>query len=157
MLISKVFLFLPGLVVAGLSKRSTPAPLLVPKNAEVVEDRYIVIMRGDTARSALTSAVSGVSSEVHHTYTRHTNGFAATLTDTELTQLRDDPNVDHIQHDSIVRGQAIQENAPWGLARLSNTVLGHNNTYTYDDSAGEGTCAYVIDSGIDVDHPVCIP
>jgi subtilisin family serine protease len=28
-----------------------------------------------------------------------------------------------------------------------------STTYTYDDSAGEGTCSYVIDTGIEIDHP----
>jgi subtilisin family serine protease len=47
---------------------------------------------------------------------------------------------------------ATQEGAPWGLARLSNTEPG-STTYTYDDAAGEGVCAYILDSGIQIDHP----
>ena len=50
---------------------------------------------------------------------------------------------------------ATQEGAPWGLARLSNTSPG-STTYTYDESAGEGSCAYVIDTGIETTHPVSI-
>ena len=45
-----------------------------------------------------------------------------------------------------------QEGAPWGLARLSQKSPG-SDSYVYDSSAGEGTCAYVIDTGIEVDHP----
>lgn len=52
----------------------------------------------------------------------------------------------------MVTIKATQDNADWGLARLSNSDPG-STTYTYDDSAGEGTCAYVIDTGIYVDHP----
>lgn len=48
---------------------------------------------------------------------------------------------------------ATQQNADWGLARISNAKAGAT-TYTYDDSAGEGTCAFVVDTGIDVKHPV---
>lgn len=48
---------------------------------------------------------------------------------------------------------ATQEDAPWGLARLSNTEPG-STTYTYDESAGAGTCAYVVDTGVDATHPV---
>lgn len=48
-----------------------------------------------------------------------------------------------------------QANAPWGLARL--TTLGRVGsapyTYKYDDEAqGQGTIAYVIDTGINSDH-----
>lgn len=51
--------------------------------------------------------------------------------------------------------KATQENADWGLARLSNNEPG-STTYTYDDSAGDGTCAYIIDTGIDTTHPASI-
>jgi subtilisin family serine protease len=45
-----------------------------------------------------------------------------------------------------------QYDAPWGLSRLSSKTAG-STTYVYDDSAGAGTCAYIIDSGIQADHP----
>lgn len=48
---------------------------------------------------------------------------------------------------------ATQDNADWGLARLSSQKPG-GSTYTYDDSAGEGTCAFVVDTGVEADHPV---
>lgn len=46
-----------------------------------------------------------------------------------------------------------QTGATWGIARISNTDSG-STTYTYDDSAGEGVCAYVIDTGIYTSHSV---
>ena len=52
--------------------------------------------------------------------------------------------------------QATQSNSPWNLARLSReNVLPASGPYSYyyDDVAGDGTCAYIIDSGIDVTHP----
>jgi subtilisin family serine protease len=49
---------------------------------------------------------------------------------------------------------ATQQNADWGLARLSSQKAG-GSTYTYDDTAGEGTCAFIIDTGVEADHPVC--
>lgn len=51
---------------------------------------------------------------------------------------------------------AIQTGAPWGLARLSNKEPG-SSTYTYDDAAGEGTCVYVLDTGIDTELSVSGP
>lgn len=50
-------------------------------------------------------------------------------------------------------GYVEQHDAPWGLARISHREKG-TNTYIYDDSAGEGTCAYVLDTGIYTDHDV---
>lgn len=43
--------------------------------------------------------------------------------------------------------------APWGLARISHKAKGATD-YVYDDSAGAGVCAYVIDTGIYTEHPV---
>lgn len=60
--------------------------------------------------------------------------------------------VDYIEQDAIITIQATQEDAPWGLARISSNAPG-GTTYTYDESAGEGTCSYVLDTGIDIEHP----
>lgn len=46
-----------------------------------------------------------------------------------------------------------QADAPWGLARLSHRDNG-SQTYLYDASAGQGTCAYILDTGIYVEHDV---
>ena len=61
--------------------------------------------------------------------------------------------VEFLEQDAVVTISATQENADWGLARLSSQKPG-GTTYTYHDSAGEGTCAYIIDTGVDVEHPV---
>lgn len=53
-----------------------------------------------------------------------------------------------------INAYTSQTSAPWGLARLSQKTAG-KTTYTYDSSAGEGTCAYVIDTGIYTSHSVC--
>lgn len=45
--------------------------------------------------------------------------------------------------------------APWGLARVSHRAgltLGTFNRYVYEAAGGEGVTAYVIDTGIRVDH-----
>jgi hypothetical protein len=51
---------------------------------------------------------------------------------------------------------ATRTGAPWGLARLSNKEPG-SSTYTYDDAPGEGTCIYVLDTGIGTELSVCNP
>ena len=53
-----------------------------------------------------------------------------------------------------------QTNAPWGIARLSNgrTSLANRNPdllnfhYTFDDTGGRGTDAFIFDSGCRVSH-----
>lgn len=60
----------------------------------------------------------------------------------------------YIEQNAQVHAYDTQEGAPWGLARLSNTSPG-STTYTYDASAGEGVCAYIVDTGVEASHPVC--
>jgi len=49
------------------------------------------------------------------------------------------------------RSNADEPNAPWGLARISHRNPGSTD-YVYDTSAGEGTCVYVLDTGINAQH-----
>ncbi|KAG8410932.1 hypothetical protein J3458_016497 [Metarhizium acridum] len=139
------------LAMAAPSKRSFPAPVLVPRDAQLVEGKYIVKMKEKAAFSAVSSAISSIAADADYTYEAF-NGFAAKLTDEELEKLRGDPNVDYIEQDAIVTIYATQQNADWGLARLSSQKAG-TTTYTYDDSAGEGTCAFIIDTGVEASHP----
>lgn len=62
--------------------------------------------------------------------------------------------VEYIETDAVMRSSALvkQEDAPWGLARISSRQP-DSTVYIYDDSAGEGVCAYILDTGIDVEHP----
>lgn len=52
-----------------------------------------------------------------------------------------------------LNGIVEQNGAPWGLGRISHRAKG-STTYRYDDSAGAGTCVYIIDTGIEASHPV---
>jgi subtilisin family serine protease len=65
--------------------------------------------------------------------------------------------IDYVEEDAVVQAMSLntQEYAPWGIARLSShePVNDGYNEYVFDDSAGKGTCAYIIDTGIDVFHP----
>jgi cerevisin len=52
-------------------------------------------------------------------------------------------------------GIATELGAPWGLARISHRAqlsLSTFTKYVYESSGGEGVTAYVIDTGINVDH-----
>jgi subtilisin family serine protease len=145
-------LALVPLALAAPAKRSSPAPLVVPRDAEPVQGKFIVRFKNDAVSTAEVSAISSIAANADYTYSTAFRGFAASLSDEELGALRDDPTVDYIEQDAIVTIQDTQEGAPWGLARISSASPG-GSTYTYDSSAGEGTCAYIVDTGIDVEHP----
>lgn len=61
--------------------------------------------------------------------------------------------VEYVEEEQIftINTYVSQTSAPWGLGALSRKGVS-STTYTYDDSAGAGTCAYVIDTGIYTAH-----
>ncbi|ORY58386.1 subtilase [Pseudomassariella vexata] len=141
-----------ALAAPSHTKRELPAPVLRPRNAQLVEGKYIVKMYGDTKSEAMESAIQVFTADPDHVYTSNKfNGFASSLSAAEVEALQNDPNVEYIEQNAIMTIKATQQNADWGLARLSSAKPG-GTTYTYDESAGEGTCAYVVDTGIDTTH-----
>lgn len=62
--------------------------------------------------------------------------------------------VEYVEQDIKVNASHLvcQDSATWGISRISHREPG-NTTYIFDDSAGEGTCAYVLDTGIFIEHP----
>ncbi|KAI2615293.1 peptidase S8/S53 domain-containing protein [Hypoxylon sp. NC1633] len=147
-----VFAWLPLALAAPSTKRATPAPVIKPRGSQLVEGKYIVKMKAGAKAESVQSSVLSISKDADFVYNSSKfKGFASSLSAEELEALQNNDDVDYIEQDAVATVFATQENADWGLARLSNPEPG-STTYTYDDSAGEGTCAYVIDTGIDVDH-----
>ncbi|KAF4925854.1 Alkaline protease 1 [Colletotrichum viniferum] len=77
-----------------------------------------------------------------------------------LEQIRQDKNVVAVEENRVAEVTAVttQVDAPWGLATLSSPaplVDGNNAGYRYhfDSAAGEGSFAYVMDTGVTVAHP----
>ncbi|KAF5262813.1 hypothetical protein FOXYS1_6451 [Fusarium oxysporum] len=142
------------LTVFSLAQAVMAAPLVIPRGVDEAESKYIVVMETNAVSKAVTSTVTKIVSNADYTYSNLFNGFSASLTKSELKDLLNDPNIDFIEKVSTMHGASTQKNAPWGLARISNKLPGKDHTtYTYDESAGEGTCTYVLDTGIEVDHP----
>ncbi|KAH8893905.1 subtilisin-like protein [Thozetella sp. PMI_491] len=153
------FLTLLPLVLASpatpITKRvGGPAPILRPRGDGLIEGKYIVKLRTGSTAADISDAISLIDGRASHTY--HNDGFkgfAAALDDTALQALTNHPTVEYVEQDAIVTASAYvtQTSASWGLARISHHTLNYNE-YTYDSSAGEGTCVYVIDSGINTAH-----
>lgn len=138
------------LALAAPQKR---APLHVPRDVPLVDNHYIVKLKAPQGefRTTVDALVSSIAADADLVY-ENFGGFAATLTAEEVEALRSNPSVEFIEQDAEIHAFATQTGAPWGLARLSNTNTG-STTFTYDDSAGAGTCAYIIDTGIQTNHP----
>ena len=133
----------PAVLAAPLIQQSNPIP-----------GKYIVKFKDD-AITAFGSVKAQISNAPEFEYTQTGfKGFAGSLSAEEVSKLQADQSVEYIIQDAEVQAYDIQyeTNAPWGLGRISHVEKG-NTTYAYDSSGGEGTCSYVIDTGILVTHP----
>lgn len=84
-------------------------------------------------------------------------GYSGLFTPEVANLLRHSNDVASIELDSIVKTveAKTQEGAPWGLSRISHRKtlgLSDYNKYLYDNDGGEGVTAYVIDTGVNIEH-----
>ncbi|EQL01487.1 subtilisin-like protease [Ophiocordyceps sinensis CO18] len=107
---SALLLALLPLALAAPSKRATPAPLLVPRNAQAVEGKYIVRMKDHAKGKAVASAISAIAADADFTYSHCFQGFAAAMTAQEVEKLRGNPDVDYIEKDTKVTLLATYSN-----------------------------------------------
>ncbi|KAK2592734.1 Cuticle-degrading protease [Conoideocrella luteorostrata] len=144
---------LPLALAAPAVQRSEPAPVLSPRGA-VIEDKYIVKYKKSFSIASADDSLTALHAGADRVYKHLFQGFAGTLSQSSVEQLRHHPDVEYIEKDAIFTINAFvdQSGAPWGLSRISHRQRGAD-TYSYDDSAGEGTCAYVIDTGVEDTHP----
>ncbi|KAG6355809.1 hypothetical protein INS49_003775 [Diaporthe citri] len=110
-------------------------------------------------KRALPEGLDGVK-----TIFRQFRGYIGDFDDLTIEEIRAHPNVSYVEQDEVfeafqipsgsvsdVQSPVTQANATWGLSLISHRDLGATD-YIYDASAGEGHYAYVLDSGINVDH-----
>ncbi|KFA69321.1 hypothetical protein S40285_08524 [Stachybotrys chlorohalonatus IBT 40285] len=139
---------------------TAPAPLHASADVDaLIANQYIVKFTDRSSlsglsRTGLEEALSSFSAKADRIYHGYFNGFAGNLNSSTLKLLREHPEVEYIEQDAIVTAAAFvsQPNAPWNLARISHRARGPT-AYVYDDSAGAGSCVYILDTGITVTHP----
>jgi subtilisin family serine protease len=131
-----------------------PAPILRPRDSKLLKDKYIVKLKAGSTLAAVDETMNLFEGDAEHVYTAEGfKGFAAALDDAALEAITNSDEVEYVEQDSIVSINAYvsQTGAPWGLGRISHKATG-STTYVYDSSAGAGTCAYIIDTGIYAAH-----
>ncbi|KAH7320680.1 proteinase T-like protein [Stachybotrys elegans] len=120
----------------------------------LIPDKYIVRFKDTAALSSLDSTLGNLLGAADYVYAGEFRGFTATLDQATVELLRDHQDVEYIEQDAIVTATAFvtQPSAPWNLGRISRRARGATS-YVYDNSAGIGTCVYILDTGIDITHP----
>ncbi|KAF7782784.1 hypothetical protein Agabi119p4_2160 [Agaricus bisporus var. burnettii] len=134
-----------------------------------VNNSYIVIFKNDVPFDLISNHMSFLHDAhaedplvddfagVQQVYDGHLNGYAGRFTRNVVDRLRAMPEVAYIEKDQIVHTteHLTQKGAPWGLARVSHRpelTFSTFTKYVYDSQAGQGVDAYVIDTGINVQH-----
>ncbi|KND00635.1 uncharacterized protein SPPG_03762 [Spizellomyces punctatus DAOM BR117] len=155
------------LVLASVASAS---PVLQKRAGDVIPGQYIITFKesnnfaprnvdaliNDILGSVKTDLRRAESAELLHKYdfgSGQLQGFAAKLEADALTKVQAHPEVQAIEPDTVVTLEATQsglDRGLWGIDSLDGRVDG---SYTYPDSAGAGVDAYVIDTGVTVNHP----
>jgi subtilisin family serine protease len=164
-----ISLFAIALFLAFNVSLSTPAAaatalhsasLISAAAPKAIPDHYIVVLK-DGADPHAVAALSGVTPA--HVYTAALNGFAAQLNQGQLNALQHHPSVAYIEQDQEIGLDTTQTmdayGQPWGLDRIDQHQLPLSKTYTYYHT-GSTVNAYIIDSGIQTNHPefkFCVP
>ncbi|EKM53638.1 uncharacterized protein PHACADRAFT_260098 [Phanerochaete carnosa HHB-10118-sp] len=156
------------------------APLLVEEHPHgTVNNSYIVMLKPQTGSEVLQNHMNFVqlahqeaplvgdelAEGLRHVYDGHVKGYAGMFNEAVVDRIRQLPEVDYVERDQIVRTLEVesvldssmktQNNAPWGLARVSyrkRLSLGTFTKYVHDPAGGEGVDVYVIDTGINIKH-----
>ncbi|KAH0598289.1 hypothetical protein MHUMG1_03586 [Metarhizium humberi] len=174
MIPSALLLLLPMTAAAPASKRAEPAPLIVPRDdSAVFHDQYTVILKDDSDSQALTNVMELIPGNATQVYGSLFKGFTAELDEASLGALRDHPAVDFVEMDQKVslpdepqgKVDAVEANpnATAPVVGPQGPVPSHPDQvfrryngltqYLNNPNGGEGVCAYVVDSGVDVTHP----
>ena len=126
----------------------------------VIANRYIVVFKDNAMMSARgvqqTSEMvaKGIGNrfgaKVERSFKHVLNGAVITTDVANAKRMADDPEVAYVEADQIMRINATQTGATWGLDRLDQASLPLNQSFTYPSSSG--VHAYILDTGIRATH-----
>ncbi|WP_411082805.1 S8 family peptidase [Streptomyces sp. cmx-18-6] len=132
-----------------------PEGVPVERSARAVPGQYIVTLEPELSPDAILREF-GLSPLF--TYGNVLNGFAVTLTATELDAVRTVPGVLAVEENAEVAVDAPRSGglfrapaAGWGTDRIDQRALPLDDTFT-TTATGDGVKVYVVDTGIDAAH-----
>ena len=126
-----------------------------------IPGRYIVVLKD--GNGGPQAATAGLLEEYARTlgvekievFERVLNGFACSAGDDAMERLAADPRVAFVQQDgrkSVTPRVGREDEATWGLDRIDQRDLPLDGSYD-PGATGEGVHVYVLDTGLDVNHP----
>ncbi|KAH0606864.1 uncharacterized protein H6S33_003698 [Morchella sextelata] len=157
---------------------AAPTPLgdnvvSIARAGEAVSDNYIVVFNDDTDDDVITAHIATTNHLHRNRLVRRDDAslvglkkqyaigsfkaYSGAFDSSTIDQIKNTTEVAFVEEDQIIVAKSLltQTKVPsWGIARISQKS-GKNaslTNYFYDSSSGEGVTAYVVDTGINVDH-----
>lgn len=135
-------------------------PTLSYFNSQDIEDREIkarlVAQHSEAVLNQIDEFLNKyqiAKEEVLHTYTVAQAGIAVKLTEAKFQEVQKAEEIDFVEYDRIVPAPEIEvESVSDGGARAQTTPCGINNAGG-SANGNAGKWIWIIDSGIDLDHP----
>jgi hypothetical protein len=168
--VSMIFLavsgfLLPGAFAQGPPDGVPPAATVSPELEALARNSFIFLFKDSVPREAVRGHAQDLAArhggQVDHVYETALRGFAATIPPQAADRLARDPRIAYYEPDGIAhaigRPDATRKpvNVPsppqvvdWGITR----VCAPSTTGLCPDP-GSGRTAWIIDTGIDLDHP----
>jgi subtilisin family serine protease len=148
---------------AHAASRDQVAPLYEARSAGIAH-QYVVVLKGALpdkptarserrARAADARVASSVKAAPSFVYDTALKGFTADLTQAQVRRLRHSAQVKYVEQDARVHQANVQASAPWGLDRIDQRALPLSTTYDYPAGAGVGVHVYILDTGLQAQHP----
>ncbi|KAI3390566.1 hypothetical protein diail_9190 [Diaporthe ilicicola] len=154
-----------ALVAGALLPFANAAPVASSHQARAIPNKYIVTLKETAdveshlgwvkdvhARSLGRRDLSGVEKTFNIS---DFNGYSGAFDDATIEEIKASDAVAAVEADQIWSLYALttQASAPsWGLGAVSHKAGAGSSSYIYDSSAGTGTYAYIIDTGINAAH-----
>lgn len=151
-----------GLLLGAFIASAAAAPTSSAGTVDArVADKYIITLKKDVtvdshitwASSVHSRSVSKRGSGVDRVWSKHFKGYSGQFDEQTIEEIKSNEDVQAVESVAIwkVIATETQTDAPWGLGSISHTEPGSTD-YVYDSSAGEGTYAYIVDTGVYEDH-----
>ncbi|KAJ1534224.1 subtilisin-like serine protease [Nowakowskiella sp. JEL0078] len=152
---------------AFINAAPTPqASLLGSTVSNVIENKYIVVLKTENRTRTNEAHMNWVNGVLSNTFSSESAGlthqfdfgtwqaYAINGSQTVAEYLRNDGDVDWVQPVRVSTASGLNNKAPPGLRRvISRTIPAATTPYSFVNSAGAGVDAYVLDTGIKIDHP----